>query len=451
MTGDSAAFFRIGGQMEFTIRKCGENINAVRLGAQLNSLGESPLTSNLEHLEQNDPAIFAALKGEEQRQKSGIELIPSENYTFPEVLAALGSVFTNKYSEGYPGRRYYGGQEFTDQIENLARNRAKEVFRAEHANVQPLSGSAMNQAVYLGLLEPGDTILAMDLSHGGHLTHGAPVSHMGKLFNFIRYVTDPTDGAIDFDQVRADALKHKPKMILAGYTSYPRDMDYAAFKKIADEVGAITMCDASHYGGLVAGGAMRNPLDDGFDIMTTTTHKSLRGPRGGMILCKKDFAKKIDKSVFPGLQGGPHMNAVAAIAITLLKAQTDEFKQYATQVLKDQGASLVTGGTDNHMMVVNTDISYGLDGRVAEETLDKASITTNKQIIPDDPNPPLRPSGIRIGTPAATARGMDEKDMEKLGGWIVDCLTNHEDDAKIQSIRAEVESFCESFPVPGLD
>jgi glycine hydroxymethyltransferase len=419
------------------------------------------VTSNLEFLEQNDPAVYAALKGEEQRQKSGIELIPSENYTFPEVLAALGSVFTNKYSEGYPGRRYYGGQEFTDEIENLARDRAKTVFRCEHANVQPLSGSAMNQAVYLGLLEPGDTILAMDLSHGGHLTHGAPVSHMGKIFNFVRYVTNPADGSIDFDQIRKDAIKHKPKMILAGYTSYPRDMDYAAFQSIADEVGAITMCDASHFGGLVAGGSMRNPFDDGFDVVTTTTHKSLRGPRGGLILCKKEFAKKIDKSVFPGLQGGPHMNAVAAIAITLLKAQTDEFKQYAHQVLKnskklaqvlmDRQASLVTGGTDNHMMVVNTDISYGLDGRVAEETLDKAAITTNKQIIPDDPNPPLRPSGIRIGTPAATARGMVESDMQQLGDWIVDCLQNHEDEDKLKSIKAEVEAFCESFPVPGLE
>jgi len=250
------------------------------------------VTSNLEFLEKNDPAVYAALKGEEQRQKSGIELIPSENYTFPEVLAALGSVFTNKYSEGYPGRRYYGGQEFTDEIENLARDRAKTVFRCEHANVQPLSGSAMNQAVYLGLLEPGDTILAMDLSHGGHLTHGAPVSHMGKIFNFVRYVTNPVDGSIDFDQIRKDAIKHKPKMILAGYTSYPRDMDYAAFQSIADEVGAITMCDASHFGGLVAGGSMRNPFDDGFDVVTTTTHKSLRGPRGGMILCKKNLPRR---------------------------------------------------------------------------------------------------------------------------------------------------------------
>jgi len=419
------------------------------------------MTSNLEYLAQNDPDVYNALKGEEQRQQSGIELIPSENYTFPEVLAALGSVFTNKYSEGYPGRRYYGGQEFTDQIETLARDRAKQVFRCEHANVQPLSGSAMNQAVYFGLLDPGDTILAMDLSHGGHLTHGAPVSHMGKLFNFVRYVTDPVDGAIDFDQVREDAIKNQPKLILAGYTSYPRDLEYEKFKQIADEVGAITMTDASHFGGLVAGGSMKNPFDYGFDIVTTTTHKSLRGPRGGMVLCKKEFATKIDKSVFPGLQGGPHMNAIAAIAVTLLKAQSDEFKQYAQQVLDnskalaqgliDRQASLITGGTDNHMMVMDTLVSYGLDGRVAEEALDKASITTNKQIIPDDPNPPLRPSGIRIGTPAATSRGMVESDMERLAEWIVACLTNADDSRKLDEVRGEVEAFCSKFPVPGVE
>lgn len=419
------------------------------------------MTTNLEHLQQNDPEVFAALKGEEARQRSGIELIPSENYTFPEVLATLGSVFTNKYSEGYPGRRYYGGQEFTDQIENLARDRAKAVFRCEHANVQPLSGSAMNQAVYLGLLEPGDTILAMDLSHGGHLTHGAPVSHMGRLFNFVRYVTDPVDGSIDFDKVRADAKKHQPKLLLCGYTSYPRDIDYASFKAIADEVGAITMTDASHFGGLVAGGSMKNPFDFGFDVVTTTTHKSLRGPRGGMILCKKPFAQKIDKSVFPGLQGGPHMNAIAAIAVTLLKAQQPEFKQYAQQVLKnaktlaqtlmDHQGSLVTGGTDNHMMVLDTVKSYGIDGRVAEEVLDQAAITTNKQIIPDDPNPPLRPSGIRIGTPAATTRGMVESDMVLLGEWIASCLKNPKDEALMRKTRADVEEFCRRFPVPGLE
>ena len=415
---------------------------------------------NLQTLEQQDPDVYAALKGEEARQKTGIELIPSENYTFPEVLATLGSVFTNKYSEGYPGRRYYGGQEFTDQIENLARDRAREVFRCEHANVQPLSGSAMNQAVYLGLLEPGDTILAMDLSHGGHLTHGAPVSHMGKLFNFVRYVTDPVDGSIDYDQVRKDALAHKPRLVLCGYTSYPRDIEYGKFKEIADEIGAITMTDASHFGGLVAGGAMNNPFDFGFDVVTTTTHKSLRGPRGGMVLCRKDLAGKIDKSVFPGLQGGPHMNAIAAIAVTLKRAQTQEFKDYAQQVLVNSKtlagglmncqASLVTGGTDNHMMVVDTVQSYGLDGRVAEETLDRIHITTNKQIIPDDPNPPLRPSGIRIGTPAATARGMGESDMEQLATWIDRCLRSPEDEAVLEEIRGEVVAFCERFPVPGI-
>ena len=418
------------------------------------------MNANLKYLEQNDPDVFNALQGEEHRQRSGIELIPSENYTFPEVLATLGSVFTNKYSEGYPGRRYYGGQKYTDIIEELARERAKAVFGCEHANVQPLSGSAMNQAVYLGLLEPGDTILAMDLSHGGHLTHGAPVSHMGKLFNFVRYVTNPVDGSIDYDQIRKDALATKPKLVLCGYTSYPRDIEYAKFKEIADEVSAITMADASHFGGLVAGGAMNNPFDFGFDIVTTTTHKSLRGPRGGMVLCKKDFAGKIDKSVFPGLQGGPHMNAIAAIAVTLKKAQGEEFRHYARQVLTnastlaralmERQANLVTGGTDNHMMVVNTVASYGLDGKVAEQTLDKVSITTNKQIIPDDPNPPLKPSGIRIGTPAATARGMVETDMLKLADWIDACLRSPDDEAKLAAIREEVDGFCRQFPVPGI-
>jgi glycine hydroxymethyltransferase len=419
------------------------------------------MKSNLEYLQENDAAVYAALKGEENRQKTGIELIPSENYTFPEVLATLGSVFTNKYSEGYPGRRYYGGQEFTDQIETLARDRAKAVFGCEHANVQALSGSAMNQAVYLGLLEPGDTILAMDLSHGGHLTHGAPVSHMGQLFNFVRYVTDPTDGSIDYDQLRATALETKPKMVLCGYTSYPRDIDYQKFKDIADEVGAITMADASHFGGLVAGGAMNNPFDFGFDVVTTTTHKSLRGPRGGLILCKKEFAKRIDKSVFPGLQGGPHMNAIAAIAVTLLKAQTDEFRDYAKQVLVNSTAladalmakqvSLITGGTDNHMMVIDTISSFGLDGRVAEETLDKVAITTNKQIIPDDPNPPLRPSGIRLGTPAATARGMKEAEMVQLADWMVEAMHNPEDQGVLDRISADVDEFCRRFPVPGIE
>ncbi len=411
-------------------------------------------------LQKNDSDIFNALSGEESRQKAGIELIPSENYTYPEVLCTLGSVLTNKYSEGYPGRRYYGGQEFTDIIEDLARERAKQVFRCEHANVQPLSGSPMNQAVYLGLLEPGDTILAMDLSHGGHLTHGAPVSFMGKLFNFIRYKTDSVDGSIDFDELRKTALENKPKMILCGYTSYPRDLDYAKFKAIADEVGAITMTDASHYGGLIAADVIRNPFDFGFDVVTTTSHKSLRGPRGGMILCKKEFAAKIDKAVFPGLQGGPHMNTIAGIAVTLQKAALPEFKQYGSQVVKNartladelvkSGASLVTGGTDNHMMVLDTEKSFGINGKIAEELLDAVSITTNKQIIPDDPNPPLKPSGIRIGTPAATTRGMKEADMVKLADWMIKILQNSNDTELASSTKSEIESFCSRFPVPGI-
>ena len=412
-------------------------------------------------LQKNDPAIYDALVGEEKRQAAGIELIPSENYTYPEVLAALGSVFTNKYSEGYPGRRYYGGQEFTDVIETIARDRAKQLFGAEHVNVQPLSGAPMNAAVYMVMLEPGDTVLGMDLSHGGHLTHGAPVSHMGKLYNWIRYKTDPANkGAIDFDALRKTALEHKPKMIVCGYSSYPRDLDYAAFQKIADEVGALTMADISHIGGLVAGGVMRNPVDAGFDFVTTTTHKSLRGPRGGMILCKEKYAKQIDKSVFPGMQGGPHMNQVCATAITLGKALKPEFKEYCKRTLSNAqtlaatlvegGAALITGGTDNHMMVVDCVKSFDVTGKVAEEALDAVSITCNKQMIPDDPNPPLRPSGIRLGTPAATTRGFGDAEMKKLGGWMLDLLRAHDDEGVRTRIKGEVEEMCGRFPVPGI-
>ncbi|MCC8934963.1 serine hydroxymethyltransferase [Bradyrhizobium sp. Arg68] len=409
----------------------------------------------------NDHEIAAALAGEERRQQDGIELIPSENYTYPEVLELLGSVFTNKYSEGYPGRRYYGGQQHTDEIETLARRRACSVFRAGHANVQPLSGSPMNQAVYLGMLNPGDTILAMDLSHGGHLTHGAPVSHMGRLFNFVRYKTAPSNGgAIDFDELRAIAREARPKLVLCGYSSYPRDLDYAAFKSIADEVGALTMADVSHYGGLIAANVMRNPLDAGFDVMTTTSHKTLRGPRGGIILCRKEHAGRIDASVFPGLQGGPHMNVVAGIAVTLKQAATADFQAYARQVLHnakvlagalmERGMQLVTGGTDNHMMVVDTVASVGLDGRTAEQLLDAITITTNKQVIPDDPRPPLRPSGIRLGTPAATTRGMGEAEMRRIGAFIAAALQANGDDAAVARLRSECIEMCRAFPVPGV-
>jgi glycine hydroxymethyltransferase len=407
----------------------------------------------------NDPAVFRALCGEEARQRRGVELIPSENYTWPEVLAVLGSVFTNKYAEGYPGRRYYGGQEFTDAVEELARERARRLFRCEHANVQPLSGSPMNQAVYLAFLEPGDTILGMDLSHGGHLTHGSPVSHMGRIFRFVRYRTLPDEGGrIDLDALRRLALETRPKILLCGSTSYPRELDYEGFQRVAREVGALSMADVSHVGGLVAAGVLRNPFDAGFDVVTTTTHKSLRGPRGGLVLCRKALAARIDASVFPGLQGGPHVNAIAGVAVALGKALEPGFAAYGARVLENaralagalvaRGCALVTGGTDNHMLVIDTVKSFGTDGRAAERALDAISIATNKQVIPDDPNPPLRPSGIRLGTPAATTRGMDPAGMERLAGWIVAALRRRGDAALL---RAEVEAFCSRFPVPGLE
>jgi glycine hydroxymethyltransferase len=408
-----------------------------------------------------DPQIESAIAGEERRQVDGVEMIPSENYTYPEVLAALGSVLTNKYSEGYPGRRYYGGQEYTDIIENAARERACALFRAEHANVQPLSGSPMNQAVYFGLLSPGDTILAMDLSHGGHLTHGAPVSHMGKVFNFVRYKSSPdAGGAIDFDALLKLAREAKPKMVLCGYSSYPRDYDYASFKRVADDVGALTFADVSHIGGLIAADVMRNPFDAGFDVVSTTTHKSLRGPRGGLILCKAQYAKQIDASVFPGLQGGPHMNNVAGAAVTFKKAAEPAFRDYARSILANAKALadaltamdvvLVTGGTENHLLVIDTVRSFGMDGRAAEQALDAIGITTNKQVIPDDPRPPLRPSGVRLGTPACTTRGMDDDDMRRIAGWIVRALQNANDTGVVARLRDEVRDFCRQFPVPGI-
>lgn len=417
-------------------------------------------TAALDLLRSSDPSLFNALMHEEVRQSEGVELIPSENYCFAEVYPLLGSVFNNKYSEGYPGRRYYGGQENTDIIENLARDRAKSLFRAEYANVQPLGGSAMNQAVYFGLLQPGDTILAMDLSHGGHLTHGAPVSHMSKVFNFVRYKSNPENGHIDLNVVRELALQHKPKMIICGFSSYPRELDYAGFKKIADEVGALTFADVSHIGGLIAGGALANPMDFGFDVMSTTTHKSLRGPRGGLIVAKKQYGAALDKSVFPGLQGGPHMHQVAATAVTLKLAATDSFKKYAKDVIANAkvlastlmagGAKLVTGGTDNHLMVVDTVKSFEVNGTAAEIALDAAGITLNKQMIPDDPNPPLKPSGIRLGTPAATARGMGETEMKQLGDIMLRVLRSHDNQAVLAGLRQETKAICAKFPVPGV-
>lgn len=415
----------------------------------------------LDRLKGSDAEVFNALMHEEVRQCDGIELIPSENYCFPEVYALLGSVFNNKYSEGYPGRRYYGGQENTDVVENLARDRAKALFRADHANVQPHSGCEMNEAVYFALLQPGDTILGMDLSHGGHLSHGHPVTNMAKIFKFVRYKSEIPSGAIDLEKVRQVALECKPKLIICGHSSYPREYDYAGFKKIADEVGALIMADVSHLGGLIAGGALKNPMDFGFDVMTTTTHKSLRGPRGGMILCKKQHASAIDKSVFPGMQGGPHMHQVAALATTLKLAGTEEYKTYARNVLSNAqalakalvagGASLITGGTENHLIVMNTTVGFGISGDVAEKALDAAGITLNKNVIPDDPNPPMKPSGIRFGTPAATARGMGETEMKLLADIMVRALKAHADTAALAKLREETRAICARFPVPGIN
>ncbi|MEU9336633.1 serine hydroxymethyltransferase [Streptomyces sp. NPDC048290] len=404
-----------------------------------------------------DPEIFDAILGEENRQQTELELIPSENYTYPEVLTALGTVFTNKYSEGYPGNRYYGGQTYTDVIERLATARARALFGAEHANVQALSGAAMNQTVYYGLLEPGDSILAMDLTHGGHLTHGSPVSHMARVFSFHRYKADAS-GRIDFDEVQRIAEKVRPKLVLCGHSSFPRDLDYAGFKRVADAVGALTMADVSHIGGLIAGGAGPNPLDHGFDVITTTTHKSLRGPRGGLVLSRAEFGRRIDRSVFPGLQGGPHMHTIAAIAVALKKAAEPEFRDYAARIVSnartladgliERGAELVTGGTDNHLVVVDTVASFGLEGRHAQRLLEEVGLATNKQLVPDDPLPAQRASGVRLGTPAATTRGMGDPEMTAVADLFVRALRHRDDTGERDAVRAEVRELCARFPAP---
>lgn len=415
-----------------------------------------------EYIAKIDPAVAEVIAAEEKRQKEGIELIPSENYVSGAVLEALGSVMTNKYSEGYVGKRYYGGQENTDKIEQLAIDRAKEIFRAEHVNVQPLSGAPANIAVYFALLEAGDTVLGMDLAHGGHLTHGHPVTKMAKLYNFVRYgMKDIATGEIDYDALRETALKEKPKIILAGFSAYPREIDYAKIKSIADEVGAITMMDVAHIAGLIAGGVLRNPFDDGFDIVTTTTHKTLRGPRGGMIMCRQQFAEKIDKAVFPGFQGGPHMNNIAAKAVAFLEALQPEFKKYSQQILlnaqvlatalQEHGAKLITGGTSNHLLLVDVVSSWNVTGKQAQELLDTVGITLNMNMIAGDTRSPLDPSGIRLGTPAITTRGAKEEDMKKIATWIAQTLMNPEDKALHEKIKQEVRTFSLQFPVPGIN
>jgi glycine hydroxymethyltransferase len=406
-----------------------------------------PMADTTRPVVQNDDAVAALIAGEQARQKDVIELIPSENYVSDDVLAALGSVFTNKYSEGYPGRRYYGGQEFTDQVEQLAIDRAKRLFHADHANVQPHSGAPANEAVYSAWLEPGDTILAMDLSHGGHLTHGAPVTRSAKLYNFVRYkMKNVETGEIDYEALRQTALEHKPKLIIAGFSAYPGELDYDAFAAIGNEVGALLMADMAHLAGLIAGGVVENPLDHGFHVMTTTTHKTLRGPRGGLILSKgvvgnplqapektiENMPTLIDRAIFPGMQGGPHMNNIAAKAVAFHEALQPEFKRYAEQVLKNAqvlaeelkkgGLKLVTGGTKNHLILANVYESFGIDGKEAQERIERAGMTVNANSVPDDPLPPFRPSGIRLGTPAATTRGLVEKDMIEIAHRIISVL-----------------------------
>lgn len=421
----------------------------------------------------NDDTIAQLIAGEETREREGLELIPSENYVSRDVLTALGSIFTNKYSEGYPGRRYYGGQEFTDQVEQLAIDRAKQLFGADHANVQPHSGAPANEAVYSAWLEPGDTVLAMDLSHGGHLTHGAPVTRSAHLYNFIRYkMKNIETGEIDYDELRRLALEHKPKIILAGFSAYPRELDYAKFAEIGNEVGALLMADMAHIAGLIAGGVAKNPFDYGFHVITTTTHKTLRGPRGGLILSKgtvgnplkapektlENVPTLIDRSIFPGMQGGPHMHSIAAKAVAFGEALKPEFKEYAAQIVKNaaaladelqkRGFILITGGTSNHLILADVNKSFGLDGKTVEVALDKIGLTLNANSVADDPLPPFRPSGIRLGTPALTTRGLREEHMAQIAEWMKQAIDNRENDEVLASLRAEVKEFTAQFPLP---
>ncbi|MFQ5730516.1 MAG: serine hydroxymethyltransferase [Planctomycetaceae bacterium] len=405
-----------------------------------------------------DPDVWAAIQGEVRRQTDGLELIASENYTSAAVLEAAGTVLTNKYAEGYPGRRYYGGCEFVDRVEELARQRACRLFGAEHANVQPHAGSQANMAVYFTVLKPGDTYLAMDLAHGGHLTHGMHLNFSGQLYNVRHYGVREDNHRIDFDQVAKLAREHKPKLIVAGASAYPREIDHPRFAEIAKEVGALLMVDMAHYAGLVAAGLHDNPVEVA-DFVTSTSHKTLRGPRSGFVLTKEQYAKDVDRTVFPGMQGGPLMHVVAAKAICFGEALKPEFKDYAKQIIVNAkvlaetltagGLQLASGGTDNHLMLADV-TSVGVTGKIAEIALDRAAITVNKNMIPFDPRKPLDPSGIRIGTPALTTRGMNDDEMRRVGGWILDVLKAPEDDALIARVRGEVREFARQFPVPGV-
>jgi glycine hydroxymethyltransferase len=409
-------------------------------------------------LKTSDPKVAEILEAEIKRQSEGIELIPSENYVSEAVLEANGSIFTNKYSEGYPGKRYYGGQENTDRVENLAIDRAKELFGAEHVNVQPYSGSPANTAIYFALLEFGDTVMGLKLDHGGHITHGLPIAFSGKAYNFVQYEVDKETGELNYDEIEKLAEEHKPKMIVAGFTAYPRDIQWKRFKEIADKVGAISVADISHTAGLIAGKALESPVPY-FDVIMTTTHKTLRGPRGAIIMCKEKFAKAINRAVFPGLQGGPHEHIIAAKAVAFGEALKPEFQEYAQQVIKnarhlaekltEHGFELVSGGTDTHLILVDL-TNKDVPGKQAQVALDEVGITLNKNTVPFDKRSPFDPSGIRLGTPAVTTRGMKEPEMEKIAGWIKEVIENIEDKDTLARIKKEVEEMCAGFPVPGI-
>ncbi len=408
-------------------------------------------------LHENDPQIAAAIDNETRRQHEGLELIASENFVSEAVLEAAGSVFTNKYAEGYPGKRYYGGCEFADVVENLARDRAKQLFGAEHANVQPHAGSQANMEAYAAILQPGDTILGLNLAHGGHLTHGHHLNFSGKTYKIVSYGVTKETETIDYDALEKIAEQERPKLIIGGGSAYPRIIDFARMRQIADKVGALFLVDMAHFAGLVAGGAHPSPVPHAH-IVTSTTHKTLRGPRAGMILSKAEFAQAIDKVVFPGMQGGPLVHIMAAKAVCFQEAMQPEFRDYARQVvanakvlaqaLADEGFRIISGGTDTHLMLVDV-FSKGMLGSEAEKALGEAGITVNKNAIPFDTNPPMKPSGVRIGTPALTTRGMKEAEMRQIGRWIADVLLHRTDAAALSKVRKQVLDLCEAFPLYG--
>ena len=411
----------------------------------------------MHNLRSTDPKIFEAIRSEAARQSSQLELIASENFVSSAVLEAMGSVMTNKYAEGLPGRRYYGGCEWVDEVEELARIRALQLFSADHVNVQPHSGAQANMAAYFALLEPGDTILGMDLSHGGHLTHGSPVNFSGQLYKVVSYGVRDSDARIDYDLLREKALEARPKMIVSGASAYPRSIDFERFGEIAREAGAYHMVDMAHIAGLVAAGLHPSPIPHA-DIVTTTTHKTLRGPRGGMILCKEEHSKAVDKAVFPGMQGGPLMHVIAAKAVSFAEALQPDFASYQRQIvanakalaarLIDNGFSLVSGGTDNHLLLVDLSASHAeLTGKEAEHALERAGMTVNKNTVPGETRSPFVTSGLRIGTPAVTTRGLQEPDMHRIADWISDVLTDASDESVISKTRAGVEALCSAFPL----